>query len=788
MLIKTKKFTLNSFIKKLTFNIMKRFYTNIMLLLLTTITLQAQSVGLVLSGGGAKGIAHIGVIQALEDNNIPVDYITGTSMGAIVGGLYASGYSPQEMMTLLMSKDFTDWSIGVINPNLTYYFDKSEPSPAFATINFAIKDSTNTHSSIFPSSLINPIPMNFAFMELFSAYTAQCNGDFNRLFIPFRCIASDVFHKQKLVCSSGDLGEAIRASMSFPLIFKPIYKDGVPLFDGGIYDNFPVDVMRKDFAPDFIIGVDVSTASSKINVNNPVDQVEAMVIQDHGTYIPDSIGVRLNINLSKFTLLDFEKAQEIYNIGYQHAMEIIDSIKERVPTRISKNARAIARNTFKSQTPAIIFDKVEVIGTNNSSQNEYIETLFKHSKSSTFDIEEAKISYYHAISSQKLKDLIPTAHFCDSSRTFALHLQATPKNNYSAEIGGFITSSTNSMLFLGTKYSTLSMNSFDASVKAWIGQSYYAAEGSAKISLRTSFPSQISLQAVASKQKFYESDMLFYSDELPTFIINYDNHIRLSYEMAIGRKAKLDISAGYALLRDRFYPSNTSNFSTAKQDKATYTLGQAKIGITRNTLNHTTFATEGNHTAFNIIGITGDYSFIPNPANVAPANRESRKLTWIQAEFDLENYFKIAKHFTLGTKINAVASTKPLVENYTANIVQASAFCPTPATKNYFNPAFRANSYVAGGIMPIFKINEKLQLRTEFYAFAPFQKIIEGQNMKAEYGKWFDEVNYLGEASIIYRLPFATFSIYTNYLNYPSRNWNFGVNIGFPITAPKFLK
>ncbi|MDE5573623.1 MAG: patatin-like phospholipase family protein, partial [Muribaculaceae bacterium] len=95
-----------------------------------TDTLRPMSVGLVLSGGGAKGIAHIGVIQALEDNNIPIDYVVGTSMGAIVGGLYAAGYTPAEMMELLESKDFANWSTGQINESLTYYFFKHNPTPA----------------------------------------------------------------------------------------------------------------------------------------------------------------------------------------------------------------------------------------------------------------------------------------------------------------------------------------------------------------------------------------------------------------------------------------------------------------------------------------------------------------------------------------------------------------------------------------------------------------------------------------------------------------------------------
>ena len=88
-----------------------------------------QSVGLVLSGGGAKGIAHIGVIKALEENNIPIDYVAGTSMGAIVGGLYAAGYTTEEMMQLILSPEFANWSTGRVDPRLSYYFTREKPTP-----------------------------------------------------------------------------------------------------------------------------------------------------------------------------------------------------------------------------------------------------------------------------------------------------------------------------------------------------------------------------------------------------------------------------------------------------------------------------------------------------------------------------------------------------------------------------------------------------------------------------------------------------------------------------------
>ena len=198
----------------------------------------AQNVGLVLSGGGAKGITHIGVIKALEENNVPIDYITGTSMGAIVGGLYAMGFTPEEMIELLKSDDFKRWSTGEVESNYRFFYRNSDPKPSFVEVPFKIRriDSLDIKYNLFPTNIISPRQMNYAFVPLFSRSSAACDGDFNKLFIPFRCVASDIYNKRSVVFSKGDLGDAIRASMTFPFMFKPIMIDSCVLFDGGIYN------------------------------------------------------------------------------------------------------------------------------------------------------------------------------------------------------------------------------------------------------------------------------------------------------------------------------------------------------------------------------------------------------------------------------------------------------------------------------------------------------------------------------------------------------------------------
>lgn len=143
-------------------------------------------------------------------------------MGAIVGSLYSCGWSPEKMIKFFTAPDFIYWSTGVINPDHKYYLMQPSPTPRWLTANINLKDTTDFINQILPSNLVSPLPMNIEFLKIYGPYTLQCQRNFNRLFVPFRCVTSDVYHKRKIVLHGGSLGDAVRASMSFPFVFKPI--------------------------------------------------------------------------------------------------------------------------------------------------------------------------------------------------------------------------------------------------------------------------------------------------------------------------------------------------------------------------------------------------------------------------------------------------------------------------------------------------------------------------------------------------------------------------------------
>lgn len=762
---------------------MKRIGLLLVLWLCGWAHLQAQTVGLVLSGGGAKGIAHIGIIKALEENNVPIDYVAGTSMGAIVGAWYAMGYTPDDMLNLILSDDFSLWSRGIFDERYVYYFKKPDPTPEIVTFNVALQDSTKFEPHFLPNSLINPFPMNYAFMSLFASYSAQCDGNFDNLFIPFRAVASDVYHKREVVLRDGDLGDAVRASMSFPFVFKPIEIDSVLVYDGGIYNNFPVDVMKSDFNPDIIIGSIVAAKIDKPKEDDLINQIENMVMQKSDYTLDPEDGILMRFDLSDVGLLDFPKARQIAKIGYDYAMELMDSIKSRIPRELSQETRQLQRMVFKSKTPDLVFDSVSVEG-GNHQQKEYIRRQFE--RSDRFTDEDAKAAYYKTISDGKISDLIPHARYDKESGLFNLDLNAKVHDQLSVGMGGFISSTSSNQICIGAHYRTVSLNSLDVDLTGQIGQSYTSGILSARFDLKTAIPMYLKMQAVASKQKFYQNETLFYSDRMPSFVTQSEQYVKLRLGLPFLTSSKAVVSVGYGSMTDKYYQSNTVDFSTNEQDRSRYDLFVASMKFDRNNLDSYMYPTAG--TDCSVLGLLAYGKERFRPYDITVQSNSTQTLSWLQLEGNIHTYLPISNKFVLGLRGKAVVSSKGLLSNYTSTIAQAPAFTPTPHSQTIFNPAFRSTQYLAAGVIPIWKIMNNLQFRNEFYLFAPFRQIYEGADYEPYYGRAFSKYHFMGESSVVLNLSFASIALYANYYDYPARNWNFGINIGLLVFSPKFLE
>ena len=765
---------------------MKRFFLFLSVCLLLLPFVQAQKVGLVLSGGGAKGMTHIGIIRALEENNIPIDYITGTSMGAIIGSLYAMGYSPDDMEALLRSEDFKRWYSGQVEPEYGYYFKQNRPTPEFFNIRFSFKDSLHIKPQILPTSMVNPIQMNLVFVELFARATAACSGDFNRLFVPFRCIASDVYNKKPLIMRRGDLGDAVRASMSFPFVFKPIEIDSVLAYDGGIYNNFPTDIMREDFKPEVIIGSVVAANPGKPKENDLMSQLENMIMQKTDYTLPDSLGIIMTFKYDDVSLLDFDRLQELHDIGYNRTISLMDSIKGRIHRRVSAENVRLRRLVYRSNLPQFRFRDIYIEGA-NPQQQAYIKKEFHDEDHEVFTYEDLKRGYFRLLSDNMISEIIPHAVYDSENDLYSLHLKVKMEDNFSVRMGGSVSTTSSNQIYLGLGYQDLNYYSKEITLDGQIGRVYNNAQLMAKIDLPTRIPTSYRLIASLSTFDYYKKDKLFSKNDKPSFNSKDERFVKLMVALPFLANKRAEISIGYGKLQDNYFQSSVINFDKDRSDRSTYNLLGGAIGFYGSTLNARQYATKGYFEKLVAQVFSGKEKFIPgNPTETSVTTKERQ--SWLQISYMKYAYHTMSPKFTLGWMAEMLYSSKNFSENYTATMLQAADFSPTPHSKLMYNEAFRANQFLAAGIKPIFVFNDIFQFRSEFYGFVPIFPIKKNALNKAYYGKAFSRFEYIGEISVICQLPFGAISAYVNHYSSPKKEWNVGLTLGWQLFNYRFIE
>jgi len=279
-------------------------------------------IGLVLSGGGAKGIAHIGVLKVLEDAGIKVDYIGGTSMGSIIGGLYAIGYSPDTLAKLITGQNWMQLLTDGY-PRTQLSIEEKEISEKYIAT-FPI-----TQKGIeIPQGIVEGQNITNLLTRLCSQYAGI--NDFSKLPVPFFCVATNIENGQKVILDKGDLPAAMRASMAIPSFFTPVEIDGQLLVDGGLIDNYPVKELRERGA-DIIIGVSVvNSISRRENLNSFLDIIKQSVFFYGDRNFQDNIAatdIFINPDLSAFSIMDFESGDSLIAAGEQRAREFLPRLK-----------------------------------------------------------------------------------------------------------------------------------------------------------------------------------------------------------------------------------------------------------------------------------------------------------------------------------------------------------------------------------------------------------------------------------------------------------------------------
>ncbi len=298
-------------------------------------------VGLVLSGGGAKGLAHIGALKVIEDSGVKIDYIAGTSMGAIVGALYASGYSADELAILFKEINFEQLIRDDFQRKNKSFFERKDSDKHAIVLPF------NKFKLSFPSS-ISKGQNTYNFYVRLLDHVKELN-DFSKLPIPFLCIATDVETGKQVLLDKGYLPDAISASGAIPTLFEPVNLNGKLLIDGGVSNNYPIDELL-DKNVDIIIGVDVQDSLKKKEKLTSASEIMLQLSNfKTQSQMEDKIKkttVYIKPDINDYNIVSFDQSQEIYAAGYTAAkssMALLEKVakqqKDRELVKIEKNTK-----------------------------------------------------------------------------------------------------------------------------------------------------------------------------------------------------------------------------------------------------------------------------------------------------------------------------------------------------------------------------------------------------------------------------------------------------------------
>ncbi|MBU2921852.1 patatin-like phospholipase family protein [Winogradskyella psychrotolerans] len=418
---------------------MKNKHLIVLLFLMVLFSAKAQNstansepkVGLVLSGGGAKGFAHIGVLKVIDSLEIKVDYIAGTSMGAIIGSLYASGYSGKQLEKMFEAQDFDELINDAFPRSSKSFYERENSERYTVTLPFdkfkislpsALSRGQNVYNLLFQLML----PVNSI-------------SDFDQLPIPFFCIATDIETGESLIMDKGKLAEAVTASGALPSLFQPVVIGERILIDGGVTNNFPVEELRAK-GMDIIIGVDVQdglkdreSLNSAPDILMQINNFRTINAMKNKSELTD---IYIKPDISNFSVISFDEGENIIANGEAAARTQLTKLQDVKQQQ----------STYKKRKEVKVLDSLKIRNVNIDGNERYTRAYLLGKLKLK---EKVKISY--ADFKQGINNLIATNNF----DTFRYQLEATENESEYSLVGSIKESGTSTFLRLGLHYDEL---------------------------------------------------------------------------------------------------------------------------------------------------------------------------------------------------------------------------------------------------------------------------------------------------------------------------------------------
>jgi len=748
----------------------------------------AQKVGVVLSGGGAKGLAHVGVLKVLEANGIPIDYIIGTSMGSIVGALYAAGYSPREMEQIMLTPEFQNWVSGKPTEDKTFNYLTAEPSPSALRVGVALTSDLKARIS---TNLVNDLNLNFALARTLAPAAAAAGYDFNKLFVPFRCLAAEVFTRKQVVQKDGSLADAVRNSMTVPLAFRPIRNpDGRYLFDGGIYNNFPTDVMRKEFAPDVIIGVNVGDVAYKKYPFEKDDALLTGTLLFLGANVADTSsvgknGIFIQPDLEGFGGTDFARVTALISRGDTAAHKQLDLMKKRITRRVDTLELQRRRQAFQGSAPEPRFVEVRVQGLRDD-QNSYAQQFFQRT-GKNYTIDDLEEGYYRLASDDFFRNIYPRIRYDQAKKGYVMNVDARQNNNVTAEAGFVLSNRPLDNLYIGAEFRYLRRLLYSASANVSLGRFYNGAQGGFRINVPGKLPFYVEPTITYNRWDYQNTGGLLGRDVLSTQVRQQDTKVGTQVGLSPNYRSRMLLDVGAFYLSDD-YANIPEITSTTTLDKTNFRGGTIALQFARNSLNRKQYATSGRRVVTTVRGVSGSEKYIPG-STAGLLEGTERNHQWVQLRSTVEQYFPLKgdKH-AWGYFGEIVASGQGRFANYRSSLTTAPVFAPLPDSRTSFMDTYRSPRYVAGGLRYVRPLLGAVEWRTEVFAHLNYQPLEQAEDLRAIRKNTFDRPRLTASTGLIFQTPVGPLALHGLFYDEPTRRFSIYGHLGYLLFRGRALE
>ncbi len=672
-------------------------------------------VGVVLSGGGARGAAHVGFLKALEEQGIPVDCIVGTSIGALVGGYYAAGWSPDVMMSALES--------GVFERRLqsgesNYAFKSSPDSPAIVDLRIS------SENGMVRSNLVRSLELEWSIMEELGPAGAASAGNFDRLFVPFRCIGSDVLAKRDTVFASGNLSTSVRASVAFPFYLPPVWMDGHPIYDGGLYNNVPIDAMQAEFAPDIILVSAAQSAAVDFSSDDLMSQIEALIVRDQYELKP-SASVFIVRPEFESTTLDFSKYEAAVQAGYAEALAVVNAGElAKVRGVVTSEEIQQRRQSYAATLPRFSLGGVEVVGLMEEAEG-YASAVLRNGVED--GMSRLKRNLFLLDSDDHIGRIEPRAQWNDSTQAFDVQLDIEPERDVRLEVGGSIPSNGSGFGHAGLEWQHFGLRPIRVQGQLAFGSFYSAARAGVRSDFHLELPFALEVYIQQSRYSYQRSVSTFFSDLSPVYLRMNDAEAGIKWMSPTGSGGLLEAEWSWLSTTDQSYgdwlfdPADTADTHGFEGTVASLSWQFDTRSIKQCPRDGAMLELRAQRFA----GTRAARYRHPENGIWTDALREdtflrlrARGMAFVSSPSD---------RLAIGLMAELALSDELMRNTYRGSLAQAMAYQPMLGSKVLFLESFRAYNFVAAGTVLDLRLWKNGFVRAEIHGFQPIESIVSDE-------------------------------------------------------------